>query len=142
MYRLRNSIRCTLKLGPDWHLLETSVFFFFTSCGRRLIPRQGLKEARLSVEAWQRALDTLPKENLTPSAMKQREQYIAGLAAAKRRLSRVDEPEVIVVEQAKGKMPWDLAQKERVTLDLSSVEGRRSSVSPNLISFRWVVLVC
>jgi hypothetical protein len=90
---------------------------------------QGLKEPGRSVKAWQRALDTLPKENLTAGELKQREQYTAALNAAKGRVAKPETPDVLVWEGGKGKMPWDLAQKERVHLDLSSLEGRSSSVS-------------
>jgi hypothetical protein len=74
-------------------------------------------------------VDTLPKEDLTPAALKQREQYAAGLNNAKKQLAKPEKPDVVVIESAAGKMPWELAQKERAKLDLSTMEGRRSSVS-------------
>ena len=54
-----------------------------------------------SVISWQKALDALPKENLSPAEAKQKEQYEAGLqAASKPRL----------VGLSAFDLPWDMAK--------------------------------
>ena len=95
-------------------------------------------------------MDTLPKEDLTPGVLKQREQFAAGLKNAKKQLAKPEVPTVMVVKSAAGKLPWELAQNERAKLDLSTMEGRRSSVSnsflpsvalKHVICFIWQVWV-
>jgi hypothetical protein len=74
-------------------------------------------------------VDTLPKEDLAPAALKQREQYATGLENAKKQLAKPKMPAAVIMKSEAGKMPWDMAQQERAKLDLSTLEGRRSSVS-------------
>jgi hypothetical protein len=96
---------------------------------RMLVLLQGLKAPDRSVKAWQRALDTLPNENLTLGELKQWEQSTAGLRAAKGQLAQGETPEFVAWKSGEGKRPWDLAQEMRLQLDLSTLDGRCSSVS-------------
>jgi hypothetical protein len=118
----------TPKPGLGWPLLMMLVILLHYHSPFIGIPLQGLKEPNRSVKAWQQALDTLPKENLTPGELKQREQYDERLMTAKRWLSNWVTPEV-VWKSGEGKMPWDLAQEVCSQLDLSTLDSIRSSVS-------------
>lgn len=78
-----------------------------------------------SVTAWQKALDALPKENLSPAEVKQKEQYQSGLqAASKPRLMRVSAFD----------LPWDMAKAMMPELLANKVELSGSSVSPLVIN--------
>jgi hypothetical protein len=83
---------------------------------------QALNEGMWSVHAWQKALDSLPKENLSPGEIKQKEQYQAGLKAA-------SEPRVINISGGAGSMPWDCAKAMKPDLILRGQEMATSSVS-------------
>lgn len=79
-------------------------------------------EGNPSVDAWQKALDALPKENLTPSELKQRSQYTASLKAAKR-------PRVIRLGGNAGIAPWECAKAMKPELLQRPQETVNSSVS-------------
>lgn len=71
------------------------------------------------VNTWQKALDALPTENLSPSEAKQKEQYEAGLKeASKPRLMRVHSSE----------LPWDMAEAMFPELLANQAELSGSSV--------------
>ena len=57
----------------------------------------------MSIEAWQKALDLLPKSNLTPGELKQKGQYEAGLNAAQ------EAPMAMRMSDTEGTRPWDSA---------------------------------
>jgi hypothetical protein len=80
-----------------------------------------------SVHEWQRALDTLPKENLTPGELKQREQYQHGLKNAKAVEAAAQATHVGINVRAGTEMPWDVAG--RMIPALRSQEMAKSSVS-------------
>jgi hypothetical protein len=75
-----------------------------------------------SVDAWQKALDLVSKENLSPAELKQKQQYTASLTAAKR-------PRIIRMSNAAGKMPWDCAKAIKPELLARKEETVASSVS-------------
>ena len=77
------------------------------------------------MDAWQKALDTLPKQNLSPSELKQKVQYEAGLKAA-------SEPRVITFSGSAGNMPWDCAKALKP--ELISHGRMNSSVSIYVVS--------
>jgi hypothetical protein len=83
------------------------------------------------VKAWQRAINTLPKENLTPTELKQKEQYEDGLKAAllaKRKAK--DEPlQTIHVPKGSHKFPWTIAVEMRPELERAKELMMSSSVS-------------
>jgi stress-induced-phosphoprotein 1 len=64
----------------------------------------------------------LPKENLNPGELKQKEQYEAGLKTA-------SEPQVIKISGAAGGMPWDCAKALKPELISRRAEMVTSSVS-------------
>ncbi|KAI0688061.1 hypothetical protein C8T65DRAFT_675215 [Cerioporus squamosus] len=54
--------------------------------GRLAAARTSLNHLRGAVEAWQKAVAALTKDNLTPAEQKQRAQYSAGIVTAQKRL--------------------------------------------------------
>ncbi|KAK0469498.1 uncharacterized protein EV420DRAFT_1757239 [Desarmillaria tabescens] len=67
-----------------------------------------------SVNAYQRALDTLPKDNLTPAEIKQKSQYEDGLKKAQELLNTPrrpmeSNPLALKVDATLKVMPWDAA---------------------------------
>jgi stress-induced-phosphoprotein 1 len=90
---------------------------------------QALNEGTWSVHAWQKALDSLPKENLSPGELKQKDQYEAGLKAA-------SEPQVIKFSKGAGSMPWECARAIKPELIARRHEMVTSSVcSINVLFF-------
>ncbi|KDQ59303.1 hypothetical protein JAAARDRAFT_34037 [Jaapia argillacea MUCL 33604] len=86
--------------------------------------------SRPSADHWQRALSTLPIENLTAAEMKQKEQYEAGLEAAKKRAPH-SESSFIHVPNAQGKLPWDRAL---------AMEAELRAAGPSMYaSSAWVI---
>jgi hypothetical protein len=83
------------------------------------------------VDAWQKALDALPKTNLTPAELKQKEQYTASLKKAKERLEEcLSTPaKVVVVNSNAGKLPWQVAEDMLPELRAAGPAGYTSSVS-------------
>jgi hypothetical protein len=67
----------------------------------------------------------LPKENLSPGELKQKEQYEAGIKAAR-------EPRVIHISGAAGRMPWDYAKAMKPELINRKHEMVASSVGPGV----------
>jgi len=82
----------------------------------------------LREEAWQKALESLPKENLSPAECKQKEQYEAGLKAAR-------EPRVITISGGAGSMPWDCAKAIKPELINRRHEMISSSVSNSMLYY-------
>jgi hypothetical protein len=81
-----------------------------------------VSENNPSVNAWQKALDSLPKGNLTPAELKQRDQYSAGLKEAKR-------PRIIRMSGIAEKAPWQCAAAMKPELIERKYEAVNSSVS-------------
>ena len=84
-----------------------------------------LLENKLSLEAWQKALDSLPKDNLTPAELKQKEQYKAGLNAAKT-------PHLIRHSAIEGRPPWECARAIKPELCERKMEMATSSVGTRI----------
>src|ERR1700691_5387385 len=109
------------SLGTTCHCTRCTFYHLLNlSFGEWLI--QALNEGMWSVHAWQKALDSLPKENLSPGEIKQKEQYQAGLKAA-------SEPRVINISGGARSMPWDCAKAMKPDLILRGQEMATSSVS-------------
>ena len=93
----------------------------------------------LTVEAWQRAVASLPIENLTPAQEKQRAQYQKELAAAEAKLADLTanpkQPPMMSAFSADmvEKMPWNRAV--RILVDYSVRKVWQSSVSYLTASF-------
>ncbi|KAG1804702.1 uncharacterized protein HD556DRAFT_1225627 [Suillus plorans] len=70
--------------------------------------RDALADWRESAHAWQKALDALPKTNLSPVERQQKEQYTANLKAANARLNG---PPIVPLSmnEKSGKFPWQIA---------------------------------
>lgn len=90
---------------------------------------QALSDFLDSIHAWGRALDTLPKENLSPTEAKQKVQYQEGLKNAHAAKSAaITEPSRrgIHISQLNGKMPWTIA--EEMLSELRATQNIASSV--------------
>jgi hypothetical protein len=81
-----------------------------------------------AIKAWQKALDTLPNDNLTPSELKQREQYEAGLTASKRKTDENILARVITIPATSGQHPWQVAKAMEPELQRRGIELATSSV--------------
>ncbi|KAG2060908.1 hypothetical protein BDR06DRAFT_393900 [Suillus hirtellus] len=70
--------------------------------------RDALADWRESARAWQKALDALPRTNLSPVERQQKEQYSANLKAANARLNG---PPIVPLSMNEklGKFPWQIA---------------------------------
>ncbi|KAG0697468.1 hypothetical protein DFH29DRAFT_856926 [Suillus ampliporus] len=71
--------------------------------------RHALANWKQSAEAWQKALDALPKTNLSPAEQQQKDQYTSGLNAAQAGIKAVREPPLARFKASDGKMPWQVA---------------------------------
>ena len=109
-------------------------FFVALNFRRHEQLEQALNEGAWSVDAWQKALDSLPKENLSPGELKQKEQYEAGIKAAR-------EPRVIQISGAAGRMPWDYAKAMKPELINRKHEMAASSVSPSVPFFVTIITI-
>ncbi|KAG1733916.1 uncharacterized protein EDB91DRAFT_1148001 [Suillus paluster] len=71
--------------------------------------RYALADWERSAEAWQKALDALPKDNLTPAEQRQKDQYTVDLNAAQARIKVVSELPLARFRASDGKLPWQVA---------------------------------
>ncbi|KAG2143156.1 hypothetical protein BD769DRAFT_1037172 [Suillus cothurnatus] len=72
--------------------------------------RDALTDWERSAEAWQKALDALPKTNLTPAEQRQKDQYSAGLDAARTRGKAPRDPRLLRFKAGDGNLPWQIAK--------------------------------
>jgi hypothetical protein len=90
-----------------------------------------------SVQAWQRAINTLPKENLTPPKLKQKEQYEDGLKAALLAQSKADSrSRAFQIPNSSHKFPWTIAVEMRPEL-----ERARELMFSSSVSFKYLLVV-
>jgi hypothetical protein len=87
-----------------------------------------LNDIPKAIEAWQKALDTLPKDNLTPAQLKQLEQYKTGLKDATQKSESTAPPPVIVLPATSGQHPWQIAKAMESELQSKGMELVQSSV--------------
>lgn len=79
------------------------------------VSSQGLDKFDEAIDAWTRALDVLPKENLTPAEQKQKDQYSSELAVAKAKFKDLGvnpkQPEGLttIPLSEREKLPWNKA---------------------------------
>ncbi|KAG1724346.1 hypothetical protein EDB19DRAFT_1858604 [Suillus lakei] len=71
--------------------------------------RDALADWERSTEAWQKALDVLPKTNLSLAEQRQKDQCTAGLSAAQARGNADREPIFPRFKASDGKLPWQVA---------------------------------
>ncbi|KAJ6545092.1 hypothetical protein DFH09DRAFT_1367685 [Mycena vulgaris] len=96
--------------------------------------QDALGEYRESKESWQRALDALPKSNLSPAEEIQKDQYQAGLNTAAANVVKMEKPitgDRLIIMKGGGRMPWELAA--------AIVPRLRSEWPVNLYSSAWVI---
>lgn len=107
-----------------------------------------------SKDTWQKALDALPKENLTPAEETQKQQYTAGLNAAIATIARFEDTAQNIsqadprdrgafVLKDDGQLPWDIARatverlraQQRITVDVlhSSVRVEADILHPLMV---------
>ncbi|KAG2128642.1 uncharacterized protein EDB93DRAFT_1184074 [Suillus bovinus] len=89
--------------------------------------RDALSDWERSAKAWQKALDTLPKTNLTPAEKRQKDQYKAGLDAAQTRGKTIKDPCLARMNAADGKFPWQIATEMLPELRQAGPEKLSSS---------------
>jgi len=91
-----------------------------------------------AVEAWQKAVDALPKTDLSPAERKQKEQYTTSLNKAKQRLEKASSgfSPGILINEIREKQPWQVAEEMLPELHAagparysSSVRTRRATLS-------------
>ncbi len=92
---------------------------------------QGLNSPILAVEAWKRAVASLPVENLTATDVKQRDQYRQELAKAEAKLSDLKanprKADGLLPLTSQDQTPWKRAAA--CIPDLTARQVRNSSVS-------------
>jgi hypothetical protein len=73
------------------------------------------------VKAWKRAVETLPKENVTPAELKQREQYEDSLKTALLAKSKAENTPVRgrPIKANEHKFPWQVAYEMQRELEAS-----------------------
>ncbi|KAJ7466992.1 hypothetical protein FB451DRAFT_1483962 [Mycena latifolia] len=88
-----------------------------------------------SKESWQRALDALPKSDLTHAEEVQKEQYQAALAAAAAAVVKMENTPIVgdraIIVKGEGRLPWDLAA--------AMIPDLRAARPVNLQSSAWVI---
>ena len=110
-----------------------------TPCGRETsnlnrgaVRIKGLGRVDQAIEAWARALEVLPAENLAPAEKKQRDQYSSELATAKAKLDDLQvnpkQPEGLKVCRPgeRWRLPWERAIA--ILPDLAASQTWNSSV--------------
>lgn len=83
-----------------------------------------------SVGNWQRALQTLPVENLTSAELKQKEEWSKDMMTVKRKIQRLQQtpvPQQVAMPQ--NETPWKRAKAIESELLRQGPEGMQSSVS-------------
>ncbi|KAJ7707343.1 hypothetical protein B0H17DRAFT_1191859 [Mycena rosella] len=89
-------------------------------------------------QSWQRALDALPKANLTPAEGVQKVQYQAGLEAAAAGVAKLQATPIVgaraVGVQGGGRLPWELAAAMLPRLRLA-----RPVNGDDVYSSAWVI---
>lgn len=147
--RLSNSTQVIQRDGQDLAVPTTSVIVLpsYVQSHDPPVCVQALGEWRQSSYVYQRALDALPKENLSPVEEKQKVQYDAGLAAAEKAhqalLSRstlpshsyaTKAPNHSVIKGPRSQQPWECAEElipslmESQTFEASSVSTTWSPI--------------
>ncbi|KAL0954421.1 hypothetical protein HGRIS_003407 [Hohenbuehelia grisea] len=131
---LANRSACRLALGryvdaaDDAKRATESDPLYAKGWARLAAANDALGQHTPSIDAWQRAIDALPKENLSPAEVKQRETYVTNLDAAKNAQKKVKETPIrgIHVKAEDGKkLPWVLA--EALLPDLQARQEVQSS---------------
>ncbi|KAG1791237.1 uncharacterized protein HD556DRAFT_1386844 [Suillus plorans] len=89
--------------------------------------RDALAEWERSAEAWQKALDALPKTNLSRAEQRQKDQYSAGLDAAKTRDKTAESPSVSRFKAEDANLPWKIATEMLPELRKAGPEKYSSS---------------
>lgn len=89
--------------------------------------RDALADSEGSAEAWQKALDALPKTNLSPAEQRQKDQYSAGLNAAQTRGKTSKYRCSFPVNLDDGNLPWQIATKMLPELQKAGLEKFSSS---------------
>jgi hypothetical protein len=99
------------------------------------IDSQALNGIGDAIDAWQKAIDTLPKDNLSPVEIKQKEQYQTGWKAAMARKQELENkrPPVITLKEYAGKAPWDKAKAMMPELERKGVAMAHSSVRTSIL---------
>ncbi|KAG2126940.1 hypothetical protein DEU56DRAFT_821582 [Suillus clintonianus] len=80
-----------------------------------------------STEAWQKALNALPKTNLSPAEQRQKDQYTAGMNAAQARSKVPRDPPLAHFKADNGKLPWQVATEMLPELRQGGLEKVSSS---------------
>ncbi|KAG1770956.1 hypothetical protein EDD22DRAFT_976982 [Suillus occidentalis] len=91
--------------------------------------RDALADWTNSAHAWQKALDALPKTQLSPAEQKQKDQYTAALKAANGRRHQRIVP--LSVNEKAGKFPWQIAT--------DMLPGLRRAGHAKISSSAWVI---
>lgn len=91
---------------------------------------QAAMEFTSAVGAWQMALNALPKADLSPAEVKQKEQYTTSLQKAKERLEAASSRpfQGIVTNCETEKPPWKLAEEMLPELEAAGPAQYHSSV--------------
>ncbi|KII91505.1 hypothetical protein PLICRDRAFT_51648 [Plicaturopsis crispa FD-325 SS-3] len=93
-----------------------------------------LNNCSQSAKSWQKALDCLPSDNLSPGELRQKEEFTAGLRSAQARGAAFDAQEFkgVVLTGEQGSHPWDVAKTMRP--ELERLGGQ------SFVSSAWVIL--
>jgi tetratricopeptide (TPR) repeat protein len=86
-----------------------------------------------SAKAWNKAIESLPLENLNPTETQQLKTYKEGLWAAESGLKEKTDPSHTIIKAKEGKMPWEKAAK--MLGELKAARNYRSSVRHEFINF-------
>ncbi|KAJ3891677.1 hypothetical protein GG344DRAFT_46856 [Lentinula edodes] len=118
LYSNRSACRLNLKAYLDASAdarKATEIDPGFSKAYARLATAQdALREPHRSIEAWQKALNTLPKENLTSAQLSQKSEYTKGLASAKQSLKNLEASigqDALRINSYEVDPPWICAQK-------------------------------
>jgi len=94
-----------------------------------------------AIEAWQMAIDVLPKTDLSPAERKQKEQYMTSLGMAKQRLEKASSRVFpgFAINEIREKLPWQVAEEMLPELHAAGPAGYTSSVRTRRATLSGVV---
>ncbi|KAJ7270795.1 hypothetical protein C8J57DRAFT_292412 [Mycena rebaudengoi] len=145
LYANRAACRTSLKRYMDAHSdAKTATRLdptYAKGFARLATAEDAMGEYPESQISWQKALDALPKSDLKPAELVQKEQYQAALKLADAGVEKLKNTYTVgerpVIVRGDGRLPWELASA--IVADLQQQLERRPPSTEEVTSSAWVI---